>query len=59
MLRVAQLVHPALNLTLEKHNDATLANKRFLFAIATRFIDYCHSRFPRIFRGLWLFFRRP
>lgn len=36
MLRVAQLVHPTLNLTLEKHHDATLPNKRFLLAIATR-----------------------
>ena len=33
MLRVAQFVHPALNLTLEKHHDATLANKPFLLAI--------------------------
>jgi hypothetical protein len=49
MFRVAQLVHPALNLALEKHYDATLADKRFFLAIVTRVIDQCYrcfSRFP-------------
>ncbi len=42
MLRVAQLVDPALNLTLNKRHNAALTYELFLFAVATRTIDQGH-----------------
>ncbi|CAG9236220.1 hypothetical protein BGLA2_700107 [Burkholderia gladioli] len=38
-LRIAQLVHPPLDLAQKKH-DVTLAEKRFLLAIATRIVSH-------------------